>query len=303
MQKVFTKTLRCKISVILLTFFMPVFLSAQFKIQSGDVIYIEADQNDDIYTILKTAHSADLDWAGKLTGVTKQYIMDYHALMSKKTKIKSGSTIIPVNKGYIISNPNFKKWKHAYLAVKYRVKKGETLYTIARNYLGTSEDFVVALNKKSGYGVRDGEELTLGWMLLPVESPSDMRKDKKEIALEKNTVNQLPDKTASGQKDAQQEVPVKQINEVIQPQLRDEPRVEVEINVIGIWDKNGSTSGNYIEAYNPMLKRNIKAKVIGRIPVGTYAPEVQLILNPSAARELGLLDVRFKAIVKYQVKE
>jgi hypothetical protein len=168
MQNVFIKTLRCKISVILLTFLLPAFLKAQLKLQSGGVIYVDVDQRSELYTHLQTNKPADLDWAARLAGVSKQDILEFNEKMPAKAKIKSGATLIPINKGYIISNPNFKKWKHAYLAVKYRVKKGETMYTIARNYLDTSAEFIQALNHKSDYSVKIGEELTVGWILLPV---------------------------------------------------------------------------------------------------------------------------------------
>ena len=306
---------RYKISIILLTFLLPAFLIAQLKLQSGSVIFIEVDQRADIYTVWHTNKPSDLEWAAKLTGVTKNNITDYHAEMSKKMKTKPGTTLVPINKGYIISNPNFKKWKHAYLAVKYRVKKGETMYTIARNYLDTSAEFIQALNKKSDYSVNNGEELTVGWMLLPVESAVDFEKDQKNVPQVNNRSKGNTTKVDQVQKDIREEMPLRLVTEDVQPQLKEEAFIQIEKNVIGIWDKNGSASenyyalfndlppGSYIEAYNPMLRRQIRAKVIGKIPAGTYAPEVELILNPAAARELGLLDIRFNALVKYSSKD
>ncbi len=315
MRNIFRNKQQRKINVILYTFLLPFFLSAQSILKSGDVLYAEADQHGGIYTVCKSTNLNELEWLGRLTGVTTHEISDYQASIQKKSKIKPNHSAIPVNRGYIISNPHFKKWKHAYAVVKYRVKKGETMYTIARQYFDTSEDYIVAINKKIDYNVRSGEELIMGWLLLPEATYGEARKDKKEKSGEKNTDKTNTAGTVTAKKDIRKETPLRQVPEEILPRLKEEIFIQVEKNVIGIWDKNGSASqnyyalfneiapGNYIEAYNPMLKRMIKAKVIGKIPEGTFANDVELILNPAAAKELGLLDIRFKALVKYMIKE
>jgi hypothetical protein len=315
MRNIFTNEPQRKINVILYTFLLPFFINAQSALKSGDVVYAEADQHGNIYTVWKSSASNELEWLGKLAGVTLHEIADYQVSIQKKSKIRPGYTAIPVNRGYIISNPKFKKWKHSYVVVTYRVKKGETMYSIARQYFDTSEDFIVAINKKSDYSVKTGEELIMGWLLLPESTSGEARKDKKEKSGEKNTDRNNAIKTTTSQKEVRKETPVRQLPEEVLPRLKEETFIQIEKNVIGIWDKNGSASdnyyalfnevapGNYIEAYNPMLKRVIKAKVIGRIPAVTYAADIELILNPAAARELGLLDIRFKALVKYMMKE
>lgn len=315
MRNIFTNEPQRKINVILYTFLLPFFINAQSALKSGDVLYAEADQKGDVYTVCKSPASSELDWLGKLAGVNIHEIADYQAFIQKKSKIRPGHTALPINKGYIISNPHFKKWKHSYVVVKYRVKKGETMFSIARQYFDTSEDFIVAINKKSDYNVKTGEELIMGWLLLPEITSGEVRKDKKEKSVEKNNDRNNAIKTITSQKEIRKETPVIQAPEEVLPRLKEEAFIQIEKNVIGIWDKNGSASenyyalfnevapGNYIEAYNPMLKRVIKAKVIGRIPAGTYADDIELILNPAAARELGLLDIRFKALVKYMMKE
>lgn len=315
MQHIFRNKQQRKINVILYTFLLPFFLTAQITLKSGDAVFAEADQHGDIYTVCKSSNPNELEWLGKLTGVTIHEISDYQASIHKKSKIKPNHSAIPVNRGYIISNPHFKKWKHSYVVVKYRVKKGETMYSIARQYFDTSEDNIVAINKKNDYSVKTGEELIMGWLLLPETIQSEIRKENKEKSVDKNTDKNNTARTVTAQKEVRKETPLRQVPDEILPRVKEETFIQVEKKVIGIWDKNGSSSqnyyalfdevdpGNYIEAYNPMLKRMIKAKVIGKIPAGTYASDVELILNPAAAKELGLLDIRFKALVKYMIKE
>lgn len=82
-------------------------------------------------------------------------------------------------------------------------------------------------------------------------------------------------------------------------------------NMVAHWDKNIPDNGvayalhneavpnTYIELYNPNLKRSIRAKVIGKIPFGSYTSDVQLVISPRAARLLGGLDQRFRVEAKY----
>ena len=83
-------------------------------------------------------------------------------------------------------------------------------------------------------------------------------------------------------------------------------------DVIGFYDKSAAESKNYyvlfndakvgsaIDIYNPMLRRHVKAKVIGKIPSNTYNEEVNIIISASIAKELGIFDTRFKVNVKYE---
>lgn len=82
-------------------------------------------------------------------------------------------------------------------------------------------------------------------------------------------------------------------------------------NMVAHWDKtipdngvayalhNEAAPNTYIELYNPNLKRSIRAKVIGKIPFGSYTSDVQLVISPRAARLLGGLDQRFRVEAKY----
>jgi hypothetical protein len=58
--------------------------------------------------------------------------------------------------------------------------------------------------------------------------------------------------------------------------------------------------GSILDIYNPMLKTHVKAKVLGKIPLSTYAEDIQIIISPAVAKELGILDARFKVNIKYE---
>lgn len=62
---------------------------------------------------------------------------------------------------------------------------------------------------------------------------------------------------------------------------------------------NDAIIDTYIELYNELSMRSVKAKVIGKIPFGAYTSDVQLIISPAAAEALGALDERLRVELKY----
>ena len=74
---------------------------------------------------------------------------------------------------------------------------------------------------------------------------------------------------------------------------------------IGIWERNGQAKemafvlhhtakkGSMLELYNPQLNLRTRAKVLGRIPLGTYPSDVSVIMSKKVANSLGALDTRF----------
>ncbi len=74
---------------------------------------------------------------------------------------------------------------------------------------------------------------------------------------------------------------------------------------IGIWERDSKVGqmafvlhhtakkGSTIELYNPQLKLRTRAKVLGRIPMGTYPSDVSVIMSRKVANSLGALDTRF----------
>jgi hypothetical protein len=57
--------------------------------------------------------------------------------------------------------------------------------------------------------------------------------------------------------------------------------------------------GSYMEVTNPMLHRTVTAKVAGRLNAALYPKNVGLVVSPSLARALGVLDQQFFARWRY----
>lgn len=188
---------------------------------------------------------------------------------------------LPINTGKIVNVPlderkitQFPKNNQNYLKLLYKVKKKETLYSLSRKFK-TDVPTLLKLNNKNTNVLNEDEFILIGFFIIGID----------------NSMNSQPD-TA---------------------RLLDTPKILKFYlsDVIGYWDKNSTNTqlfvlhneakiGSFMDIYNPMLQRHSKAKVIGRIPEGTYFTDVEIILSPQCAKIMGILDSRFKVNIKYE---
>lgn len=234
-----------------------------------------------------------------------QTILQKNSLKAQQTIPEGKDIMVPINRENIILKADFNPKQEASLPLYYEVKKGESLYKISKTYFGTDVGVIQKLNKKSSESINVGEKLLVGYLSLSryKKVSSDIRSTNqktmpKDIVLHEPKVNVVPDLTHNESTDikADDTKVVKWFNS----------------NVIALWDKNSeSTSlfvlhndaklGSTMDIYFPMLKRQVKAKVLGRIPEGTYRDDISLFVSPGVARELGIRDTRFMVNIKYEV--
>lgn len=166
------------------------------------------------------------------------------------------------------------------LPVFYRVQPKETLYRISRVYLGTTPETLINLNPRIKDGLAIGQVILLGWyvpasnMYNPASAGTP--------TIEDSTVKDFSNEYAS------------------------EGKVIREQKGLAFWKPGNMQShyyvlhptakvGTYMEVTNPMLHRTLTAKVAGNIPPGLYPAQVGLVVSPSVARALGVLDQQFFA--------
>ncbi|MBC7886071.1 MAG: LysM peptidoglycan-binding domain-containing protein [Saprospiraceae bacterium] len=221
--------------------------------------------------------------------------------------INQGEVIkVPIDKNKVIFNPNFRTDIHPHISLYYKVKKGETLYRIAKEYLNADTESLLKINRKQTPELKDGEKLLVGWLLLndnkkPGTKLAENTKAVKIVPVLKPkemfvTINDIPEK----------EVKVKET--VVPTKIK-----WITSNVIAMWDRknyvikslfvlhNEARIGSSMDIYFPMLKKHVKAKVLGRIPEGTYKEDINLFVSPGVARELGIRDARFMVNIKYEM--
>lgn len=165
----------------------------------------------------------------------------------------------------------------------YRVQPKETLYRISKVYLATSPETIISLNPRVSAGLSIGQVIHLGWYMP-----------------EKNTHNPATSSTAATAVSANYQV------KDFSKEYKTEGKVIREQKGLAVWKPGNMQSqyfvlhptakvGSFMEVTNPMLHRTLTAKVAGNIPPGLYQSQVGLVVSPSVARALGVLDQQFFA--------
>lgn len=188
---------------------------------------------------------------------------------------------IPVSASAISYEPPAEGENRIWLC--YRVQPKETLYRISKTYLEVDPEVIAALNPSAQDGLGIGQVLHIGWLslssipLYPVGAVSD-------------SISLLPTDYIS--------------------EAKTRGQVIHEQKGLAVWKPGNYTShyyvlhptarvGSYMEITNPMLHRTITAKVAGHIPPGLYQSHVGIVVSPSTARALGILDQQFFARWRY----
>lgn len=260
---------------------------------SGSEIVVDVLPENDIYYSHQNGQGISIYSLAEVFQISAEKVMKLNKIDPKSPNTAGKIVKIPITSSKIVRNPNLKKSNQDYLSLIYVVKKGDNLFRISKAYFNTDINTIKSINNKKTNDIQLGEAIKIGWY------PRG--------------------KTRQTKTDTKSPIPTtKPIITDVKP-IQNHPEDAVKItkyylsDVIGIYDREaGSHKNNFVlhneakpgtimDIYYPMFKRHIKAKVLGKIPDGTYSSDVQIILNSSAARELGILDQRFKVNIKFEI--
>ena len=166
--------------------------------------------------------------------------------------------------------------------IYYRVAEGDNLYQICKRYFGMPVDSIVKRNNLKGSAIKPGQLLLVAWMgtegVLPAWRPARQSTESEALHAKYD------------------EARVK--------------RKEVDSQGVCFWQKDSKEKGDLYALHreaaigtpicitNPMGGRSVYAKVIGRIPEG-YERNIEVVLSPEAARNIGARDPKFFVKVKF----
>ncbi|MEM1319772.1 MAG: LysM peptidoglycan-binding domain-containing protein [Bacteroidota bacterium] len=191
-----------------------------------------------------------------------------------------------------IPNRAIKRYKskdydpQTHIPVCYRVKRGDTLYRIAKVNFKMPVDTIAQRNQLIGYAISPGDVLTIGWMNIE-GIPEHYRVSRGSPELKKSRY--------LGKKYFQASQIKREYNE----------------QGVAFWQKDGKQKtdlyalhrkapvNSIIAVTNPMKKRTVYAKVIGRIPENVYGSNVVIVISSRTAQLLGARDARFFCKVRY----
>lgn len=189
---------------------------------------------------------------------------------------------IPVSQKAITFYPPGESEDRIWLS--YRVQPKETLYHISTTYLNTTPEVIINLNPKAAEGLKIDQVLHIGWLMVTEKAAPGL------VSNCIDTIGLVP-------------------KDFIKEALVEGKVVKIQKGV-AVW-KRGNVSanyyvlhptaklGSYMEITNLMLHRTITAKVAGHIPRGLYQSHVGIVVSPSTARALGVLDQQFFARWRY----
>ncbi len=166
--------------------------------------------------------------------------------------------------------------------IYYKVLEGDNLYQICKRYFDMPVDSISKRNSLKNSSIRPGQILLVAWMgtegVLPEWRP--VRQSTESDAL-KGKYDEARTK-----------------------------RKEVDSQGVCFWQKDSKEKGDLYALHreaaigtpicitNPMGGRSVFAKVIGRIPEG-YERNIEVVLSPEAARNIGARDPKFFVKVKF----
>lgn len=190
---------------------------------------------------------------------------------------------IPVNPAAISFSPPVNGEDS--IPIFYRVQPKETLYRISKVYLGVAPEVLIQLNPRIEEGLSIGQVIHMGWYNPNHFISTDTSTLVADTLSDKATVFKITDFETNYQA----------AGKTIQEQKG-----------LAVWKPGSSQAnyyvlhptalvGSYMEITNPMLHRTLTAKVSGNLVPGLYPPQVGLVVSPSVARALGILDQQFFA--------
>ncbi|MEZ4942568.1 MAG: LysM peptidoglycan-binding domain-containing protein [Saprospiraceae bacterium] len=169
-----------------------------------------------------------------------------------------------------------------FVPIFYVVQAGDNLFQICKRYFNMPVDTILQRNQLKSEGIYPGQLLLMGWM--GVEG----------IRAEWRT-SMAP---VSGGEHRQRYETEKR------------SRKEVVSQGVCFWQHNSNEKGDLYALHreavigtvmavtNPMSRKTVYAKVIGRIPSG-YESNIEVVLSSAAARQIGARDPRFFVKVRF----
>ncbi|MBV6442081.1 MAG: LysM peptidoglycan-binding domain-containing protein [Haliscomenobacteraceae bacterium CHB4] len=166
--------------------------------------------------------------------------------------------------------------------IYYKVQEGDNLYQICKRTFDMPVDSIAKRNNLKNSSIRPGQLLLVAWM---------------------GTEGVLPEWRPVRQYTASDALKAKYDEAKLK-------RREVDSQGVCFWQKDSKEKGDLYALHreaaigtpicviNPMGGRSVYAKVIGRIPEG-YERNIEVVLSPEAARNIGARDPKFFVKVKF----
>lgn len=251
-----------------------------------DTVFITLDRYQDKIFTHEVEKNQTLYSLAKFYGLHTEEIFYYNPQLKSQIIAPQQRIKIPIPNRAILryKTPDF--LPDQYAPVYYVVKKGDTFFSISTKVFKMPMDTIAARNNMENHVLSIGQQLFIGWVSIN-GIPESYRKKRVNPEFRKSDV--LRNKYVQGK------------------------HVKREQNEQGaaFWQKNGDSSSelyalhrkapinSVIAVTNPMSRRKVYAKVIGRIPENVYGSDIVIVVSPKVANLLGAKDPRFFVKLNY----
>jgi hypothetical protein len=214
----------------------------------------------------------------QMTGVDLEKIMTYNNISKSEFVSKDDIIKVLIDPNKLSIRPANDDKSYVF-ALMHTLKTGETLYRISKSILGREVKEFCLQNKISESNYKPGIEVTLGY----INVQGNEIVINKEVKIDTTSVASVVAKP--------EPVYIKERGIAYVARSQNQGRF-----VLHPFAKLNSE----IQIYSPFLRKSVRAKVVGRIPQGTYMSDTDIVLSSSTAKSLGALDSRFKVELIYQ---
>jgi LysM repeat protein len=280
-------------SICLFYLTFPILANSQENVMESSTPPNFLTQKDSLYMRVNDSGQKIIEHPVKakqtLFGIARYYSLGLDELYVHNPTLET-STALKVGQKIKIPIPNLaiRRYKNkGFLASKnapiyYVVQDGETLYQICKTHFGMPVDSIIKRNNLKTNSIKPGQLILMGWM--GTEGvPLKWRKGKPSATTKDLRTGFEKDKSK---------------------------HKEISASGVCFWQKDSNEKGDLyalhreavigtsIAVTNPMTKKTVFAKVIGRIPDG-YDRNTEIVLSPAAAREIGAKDPKFFVKTRY----
>lgn len=251
--------------------------------QTKDTVFIGyTEGNYYLYHVIKK--DDNLNSIASFYGTSIDAIRDINSMADSQLKSKK-IIKIPIQYNRVknpVQRSSFEKY--SYVPVFYKIKKGDTVYRLFRIYFPRDSADIKKINEIKSNTIKIDSKLLIGYF--PVQP---VRKDATDIVFQPNVHKD----SLSLHLDKSKKVFVSVSGAAM---TYDSPFEKTQYPYIL---SNKIPEHSVVEITNPMFKKKITGKVIGKIPPGKYPLDILLLLTKKDALDLGFLDLKFFVSVKY----
>ena len=252
----------------------PAFVQIDPKL--GKVVYHRVLQHETLYGI------------AKIYGVRENDLHRLNPKLKKHRKKLPPVIKIPIRADQVLARLPLLKSKRDFIPIYYVAKKKDNPFRISRVLFDMPTNLLVKRNNIKQNRIKEGQTLHIGWL----------KKEREPLVVR---VGRETESKAEEIKTSEQRM----------FELQLEEHQVIQTNQVAYWTDNQSSRGLFvmhrvaptksiIEIVNPMYDKVAYAKVIGKLPDHLYSKEIDMVVSPALAKELGVVDSKFFVQVRYQ---